>query len=54
MSKFYSAEDCRRKATQHQEMSSMAYADRDPTDGKRHMELSKVWDQRSTDGGYQS
>jgi hypothetical protein len=50
--KFYSPEDCRRKADQHWEMAALARRDRDMPDVNRHTALAKLWEQRAKEGGY--
>lgn len=50
--KFYTPEDCRRKADQHWEMAGLARQDNDKADADRHTVLAYTWTDRARQGGY--
>ena len=52
--KFYSPEECRRKACQHWEMSGLASQDNDPIDAAKHTKSAQFWDSHANSGGWSS
>lgn len=54
MKKFYSQQDCRRKADQHWDMAGLARQDGDTKDAERHTKEAQKWEQRVVEGGWQS
>lgn len=50
--RFYSPDECRRKADQHWDMAGLAHRDGDSKDAARHTALARVWEQRRVDGGW--
>jgi hypothetical protein len=51
--RYYSAEDCRRKADQHWDMAGLARQDGDKTDEQKHTDKAREWDQRARSGGWE-
>lgn len=49
--KFFTVEECRRKANQCYEMAGLARADGDSADAARQLERAQQWDQRAKEGG---
>lgn len=52
MQRFYTPEQCRRKADQHWDMAGLARQDRDRQDELRHTSLARKWDRRAAEGGW--
>lgn len=50
--RFYSPEDCRRRAHQHWEMAGLARQDMDSSDAERHTKLARLWEARAETGGW--
>jgi len=53
MSRYYTPEECRRKADQHWDMAGLARQDRDYIDAEKHTRMARVWDARVVDGGFE-
>lgn len=49
--KFYTPEDCKRKAEQEWEMAGCARHDQDRADEQRRLKLAQEWMQRAREGG---
>lgn len=50
--RFYSPDECLRKADQHWVLASLASSDGDKADAGRHTALAKEWDKRAREGGW--
>lgn len=53
MSRFYSPEECRRKADQHWELAGLARQDNDQKDAKIQTDKAMMWEARASNGGYE-
>lgn len=53
MGKFYTPEQCLRKADQHWEMAGLAGQENDTLDSHRQAQLAREWTQRAAEGGWE-
>ena len=51
--RFYTMDDCRRKANQEWEQAGLARQDGDKVAEKQHTEKARVWDRRAHEGGWE-